>query len=519
MLLLRKFVALIFIISVCTMFCGCWVNDYSDDNDSVAVSLGALSGSVTASGSISAGANMRANQEFYIGSASVWLQEHPQIRATTNSDGSFVLRNIPFGSWRVVADLKARDNKIYKARSSPIDLSLKNPYQDIGSISIELASNRTRVVLQNEDGESISTAILTLWGEPCEIGIDGIYLTPPLPPNVPIAEILVALAGGFTTGPIIAPFTENGDSLVISTLTATGSENKAPSAWLFSNKLPGDKINPGEVVKLWGVFLDENSEDMSKLTQSWKMTGGSLASGTTTFPDELKQILTGIDLTRAQIVPVEWTAPATVGYSILEFTVIDPAGLKGIAQHPLSVVAFDTDPNPVPSNNHAPVASVEAVSTIIAGKPLVLKVIASDSDLDLLKFNWSVSPSGGSFNAANAMTTTWTSPSATGTYQISCQVTEIRESPLSVTATVSVVVTEEPIIVTPGKIAGHVLDESGRAPIAKAVVAISGTNIYAITDGTGYFEFINVEPGSYDLIATKNGYVARTYPGIIVPSL
>ena len=519
MLLQRKFIVLFFMLSLCTMFCGCRFNDLSDDNDVVAPSLGTLSGNVTASGTIKLNSKIRTNQTFNVGSASIWLEEHPEIKTNSNVDGSFFLRNVPFGSWRIVASLKATNNNSYKARSGAITVSLEKPTQTVGTLSIELATNKGKVVLKDNEGKPIQGATLTLWGEPCEILGDGVYLTPPLPANEPLGEILVVSAGGFNTGRIIVPFSENGDSLVISTLVAAGSQNKAPSAWLLSNKKPGDKINPGEVVKLWAIFLDENSADMSRLTQNWKMTGGSLASGTTAFPDDLKQNLTGIDLTNAQIIPVEWTAPAVVGYNILEVTVIDQAGLKGVAQHPLSVVAFDTDPNPPLPANRAPVAKIEAASTIIAGKPLTLKVTASDPDLDLLKFNWSALPAKGAFNPSDAESTVWTAPTATGVYQISCQITEIRESPLSVTATMSVKVIEEPIIVTPGKIAGHILDQNTRSPIAKAVVAISGTNIYTITDDSGYFEFINVEPGSYDLIATKNGYVARTYPGIIVPSL
>lgn len=58
-----------------------------------------------------------------------------------------------------------------------------------------------------------------------------------------------------------------------------------------------------------------------------------------------------------------------------------------------------------------------------------------------------------------------------------------------------------------GSIIGRVLlDEAPDGAHAGINVAIAGSNMMAFTDGTGRFEFLNVEPGTYDLIASMNGY-------------
>ena len=164
-------------------------------------------------------------------------------------------------------------------------------------------------------------------------------------------------------------------------------------------------------------------------------------------------------------------------------------------------------------------AVIIASSTVLTGKPLALRISANDPDLDNLSYSWSASAGAGAFSSLRADSIVWTAPVATGIYELRCRVTEIRNNPLSVEARFSVTVEEDPIIVRPGMIAGHVLDAHTRLPIQQAVVAISGTNIYRIADDAGYFEFFNIAPGTYTLIATKNGYQARTYPGIVVPAL
>jgi len=482
---------------------------------------GSISGSVTASGTISTNRVSRFSLKaaFNIEGATLWLQEHPEIRAISNGDGSFILENVPFGVNRVVANIKTSDNKTYKTRSGLIDVTEDDPIQEAGQLSLDFANNRVRIILRDADGNPVSNAKLTLWGETCELDGDGVYLSPPLPDSELLEEILIVSAGGLDTGSIIAPFSPNGESVVVSTLTSPNAKNKAPDVWLTTVKEPADKINPEEVVKLWAVYLDSNLEDLDNMAVTWQWTGGSLASGSTPIPEGHKRRIPNVNWSNARVIPVEWTAPSKPQNYKVHVSVTDPGGLSGRALHPLNVHLSDTDPTPPLPENQAPEAYIVASSTVLTGQALTLRVVANDADLDILSYAWSVSPAGGSFSSAKAETVTWTAPTTAGVYEIRCRVTEIRESPLSVEAAFNVIVQEDPIIVSPGMIAGHVLDASTRLPIPRAVVAISGTNIHRIADDAGFFEFVNLEPGTYTLIATRNGYQARTYSGIVVPAL
>ncbi|PKL46194.1 MAG: hypothetical protein CVV42_17385 [Candidatus Riflebacteria bacterium HGW-Riflebacteria-2] len=509
------------ILACSAIITGCLSGSSSVNSWQSFAGTGVLTGNVTASGTIQPGNSSRFDLRgmFNVGGAAIWLQDHPEIRTISAGDGSFVLENVPFGVNRVVANIKANDNKVYKTRSEPIEMTQEAPNQEIGQLAVEFANNRVRIILRDADGNSVSNAVLTLWGETCELDGDGIYLSPPLPDSELIEEILIVSADGLDTGSIIAPFSPNGESVIFSTLTTPDARNKAPSVWLTTVKESADKINPGEIVKLWAVYLDSNLEDLDNISVTWELTGGTLASGSSPIPEDHKRRIPNVDWSVSRVVSVEWAAPSMPANYKVQVSVTDTGGLSGHAQHPLNVHLSDTDPAPPLPANRPPSAYIVASSTVLTGQPLPLRVIASDPDLDILSYAWSVSPAGGSFSSTKAESVVWTAPSASGVYEIRCRVTEIGEAPLSVEATFNVIVQEDPIIVRPGMIAGHVLDAQTRLPIPQAVVAISGTNIYRIADDTGYFEFVNLAAGNYTLIATRNGYQARTYSGIVVPAL
>jgi uncharacterized GH25 family protein len=74
-----------------------------------------------------------------------------------------------------------------------------------------------------------------------------------------------------------------------------------------------------------------------------------------------------------------------------------------------------------------------------------------------------------------------------------------------------------PIIVEQSKIAGKVIDDTTNQPIQGAVVGIAGSEMSTFTDENGYFEILNVKPGTYDIVAFKDGYEKKTFAGIVVP--
>lgn len=480
---------------------------------------GRITGSTVASETISEG--LRASDGLRgvmsIENASVWLQEHPEIRTTTAPDGSFVLENVPFGSYRVVSSFRTRDNKTYKARSTEVNVSEEAPERNVGGLAVAFAGNRVRIILRDELGKPLNNAMLTLWGEQFEFDGDGVYLSPPLPDSEKLEKVLLRAAGENSETVLVAAFSGDGTTQIKKTITGKDQQNQAPNVWLTSVKESGDKINPGEIVTLWAVYVDKNPEDLATMNLVWGCTGGTLASSAAAFPEDLKRRHPNVDWATARQVPVFWQAPPTPGNYKVLIDVYDSAGLNGAAQHPLNVHSGSGEPLPPPVN-HPPVAEIIAGASVIAGQPLSFKVIASDPDLDFLRYEWSVVPAAGNFSGSTASMATWTAPLATGVYEIRCRVSEIGDSPLSVIASAFVQVVADPIVVRPGFIAGHVLDAGTRLPIPQAVVAISGTNIYRIADAQGYFEFRDLSAGTYTLIATKNGYQTRTYSGIVVPA-
>ena len=153
---LRMTVVFGILVSCAALVVGCGSGSVSSING-VPVSGGMLSGRVTASGTISASERpgMTVRALFNVASAAIWLQEHPEIRTTTAPDGSFVLENVPFGTSRVVANLKTQNNKTYKTRSEPIVVSTEEPSQDVGQLSVEVANNKAKIILRDANGQPV----------------------------------------------------------------------------------------------------------------------------------------------------------------------------------------------------------------------------------------------------------------------------------------------------------------------------------------------------------------------------
>jgi len=62
---------------------------------------------------------------------------------------------VPFGTSRVVANLKTQNNKTYKTRSEPIVVSTEEPSQDVGQLSVEVANNKAKIILRDANGQPV----------------------------------------------------------------------------------------------------------------------------------------------------------------------------------------------------------------------------------------------------------------------------------------------------------------------------------------------------------------------------
>jgi len=94
--------------------------------------------------------------------------------------------------------------------------------------------------------------------------------------------------------------------------------------------------------------------------------------------------------------------------------------------------------------------------------------------------------------------------------------------PASVTAEVVTVASVTPVVARRGRIDGTLTDDITGAPIPGALIGLAGTTIFAVTDANGFFEILDLAPGTYDLVIQRDGYAPRTVPDIVVtadPSL
>lgn len=82
-------------------------------------------------------------------------------------------------------------------------------------------------------------------------------------------------------------------------------------------------------------------------------------------------------------------------------------------------------------------------------------------------------------------------------------------------------ITEMPAVVVVGTgINGAITDQVTRLPVSGArVEAYDSSNQlvgYAVTDSSGYYEIMNLSPGSYYLVVSRDGYAPYTISGIQV---
>lgn len=395
---------------------GCRIWGYGDALGSfVPVSgSGAIYGRVTASGTIEI--NLKSvlpaiKASIDVSSASVWLEQYPEIQVYTNSSGTFTFTNLPLESLRVVCKFQTQDGKTFKARSENIYLTSENPAKDVGSMDLEFANNKVRGILKDSAGNPIVGAELWLWGEKFFTGLDGSYISPPLPDSAELEQIFVKKAGLNAITTIVAPFTSEGEPFIVTVLSPANETNMAPMAFVLANKQQAAKIFPNTEVTLWGVFSNKFGILANDII-SWELSGGKLASGTDALPESIKVNHPEIDFANALIIPYIWTAPSQTGQYTIKFSIKSQNGLEGTVQYPLNVT---------------------------------------------------------------------------------------------------------PIIVTPGVIAGRLLDETTDLPIEGALVGIAGTNKQTITDAQGYFKFTGLTAGTYDIIAARDNYKGKTFPGIVVP--
>lgn len=294
---------------------------------------GTITGSVTSSGDIIANlADMQAGiRAAGVPQAEIWLEDNPSLRTTSGINGAFSLEGVPFGSSRrVVAKFfNQLTQKTYKIRSNPLTVSETTTVVNAGQLGIEEATNRVQGYLKDTAGNLIKDAQLTLWGESFKTDLEGRFITPPLPPGVNTADIVVVQAIGVQPRTINVPFQSDVTPDIDLVLTPTGASRVAPFVALTAGQT---LISPNQQVQINAEVTDPDETNRENLKVDWEATAGSIASSTNKF----------VKL---------WTAPSASTIATITVTVTDSTELRTVTRLGLKV-GSGAQPNqkPVASN-------------------------------------------------------------------------------------------------------------------------------------------------------------------------
>jgi hypothetical protein len=184
-----------------------------------------------------------------VAGARIWLEEKPEIRCISNSDGSFLLENVPPGNWHVVADFY-QGNSLLKQRSAVI--SITNESKNIGSLAIIEADRRIRGKISNSDGFPAAGIVMSLWGETFQSDIDGSYISPPIPPGLDKVTVRFVNLSGLMANDMYISFPLSGVSLLDFTLAANGAAWPNPLINIVSTR---SEISPLEEITVFAELI------------------------------------------------------------------------------------------------------------------------------------------------------------------------------------------------------------------------------------------------------------------------
>jgi hypothetical protein len=151
------------------------------------------------------------NDQGGIANAEVWLEDladDPNFHQTTDASGSYLFKNVPAGTHRVIAKyLDSSTGLIMKTRSNPFTISATPIFFTAPEMFCYPAQNIVTGQLRDADGNLLPVGtLLKLWGETFTINENGTFKSLPLPQQFNEARIFVNLPGGSGYASFVAPF-------------------------------------------------------------------------------------------------------------------------------------------------------------------------------------------------------------------------------------------------------------------------------------------------------------------------
>lgn len=305
---------------------------------------GTIVGKVTAPDELLLKLNLRtATTGREVPRAMVWLDTQPDKVFLTNENGIFSFAGVPTGvAHRVVCRFYvAATGELFLTRSPEIILDSSLAARETGDLTLEKGLYAISGVLRNQFGAIVPNAKLSLWGMPFKSGLDGSFITPPMPESSTSEKISIE-AEGYRKMELTLPFLHSQNTS--SGLDITLSDNNEPnfSPVVFFAAAP-QTVAPSERVQLKIALIDPDEFGDSHFVPLWQSPVGSIE-------------------TTADRFAVWWTAPDSPGLATISVSVVDSRGAPGSAS---IGIAVGGDRNPVIRIDSVQPASGEAGQRVV----------------------------------------------------------------------------------------------------------------------------------------------------------
>ena len=301
--------------------------------------------------------------------STVLIEEKPEFSATVDSDGKFIIRNVPVGKYHLVVE-KVIGPSAYKQRSGQIHLTGEFETQNIPApIQLVSAPHHIKLKVKNISSDApIVGAKFKVWGRTYFSTGDGSTDIGPMPDGVwPVRVEAV----GYNSGNLILGFEELRKAELEIKLTPLGQvdQNLAPAIEIEQ----GFKtIKTNEQGSLSAFGFDPDGDFIK---YSWSATAGSFSQkegGSTIY-----------------------TAPPSSGTVKITLSGDDQNG--GVVESVLSLDIIQGGALPHNPNNRPPLAPTSPTPLNAAkdlGKEVVLRWEAEDPDGDQLTYDVFFAPQG-----------------------------------------------------------------------------------------------------------------------------
>lgn len=319
-----------------------------------------------------AGASLHESAAFSLLSvegARVYIEEKPEFSETVDSEGKFVIKNLPVGKYHVIAQTVLGTSS-YKKRSDLIDLTGEFETQMMTeTIPLVLAPYRLNLRITDLVTDNpVAGAKLTVWGADYLTSATGDVEVGPLPSGFWPVRISAA---GYVEAVVHPGFQSSRKAHLRVRLTplSISERNQAP---MVEIEQAFTSIKTNENVTFFAAGFDADGD---YITYKWRATRGEFSydSGSS----------------------VVYTAPASTGTVQITLTGKDSNGLEGLAVLDLEILSGSSlPPNPY---NRAPLDASEPFPANLSedlGSDIIFRWTGDDPDGDALTYDFLIATQG-----------------------------------------------------------------------------------------------------------------------------